>query len=85
VEARILQNGSPVLLQSVFIVAELIAYKFEGKLLKRMQNSRIGDPAEERIQMGPEVHADVGWNRSLRTRRRMCDRSGSDPGPLMWA
>jgi acyl-CoA reductase-like NAD-dependent aldehyde dehydrogenase len=35
-------------------VVESIADEFEGKFVKRMQNLRVGDPAEKSIQLGPQ-------------------------------
>src|SRR5246127_3652150 len=59
VEARILNNGQSCIAAKRFIVAEPIAAEFERKFVARMESLRIGDPFEEKTELGPLATADA--------------------------
>jgi succinate-semialdehyde dehydrogenase/glutarate-semialdehyde dehydrogenase len=59
VDARIQNNGQSCIAAKRFIVAEEIAYEFEQKFVKRMQELRIGDPFDEKTQLGPLANAEA--------------------------
>jgi succinate-semialdehyde dehydrogenase/glutarate-semialdehyde dehydrogenase len=59
VDARIQNNGQSCIAAKRFIVAEEIAFEFEQKFVQRMQALRIGNPFEERTQLGPLASADA--------------------------
>src|SRR5258707_10061914 len=58
VEARVLNNGQSCIAAKRFIVAEPIAAEFEHKFVTRMKNLRIGDPFDEKTELGPLATAD---------------------------
>jgi succinate-semialdehyde dehydrogenase/glutarate-semialdehyde dehydrogenase len=53
VDARIQNNGQSCIAAKRFIVAESIADAFEAKFVQRMQALQIGDPFDEKTQLGP--------------------------------
>ena len=59
VDARIQNNGQSCIAAKRFIVAETIAVEFERKFVQRMQNLRVGDPLDERTQLGPLANPDA--------------------------
>jgi succinate-semialdehyde dehydrogenase/glutarate-semialdehyde dehydrogenase len=59
VEARVLNNGQSCIAAKRFIVAEPIAAEFERKFVRRMQNLRVGDPFDEKTELGPLATADA--------------------------
>jgi succinate-semialdehyde dehydrogenase/glutarate-semialdehyde dehydrogenase len=59
VDARIQNNGQSCIAAKRFIVAEEIAFEFEQKFVKRMQELRVGDPFDESTQLGPLANADA--------------------------
>jgi succinate-semialdehyde dehydrogenase/glutarate-semialdehyde dehydrogenase len=67
VKARTLNNGQSCIAAKRFIVAEEIADVFEGDFVERMQALKLGDPVDERTDVGPlataeavtSLHADV--------------------------
>jgi succinate-semialdehyde dehydrogenase/glutarate-semialdehyde dehydrogenase len=59
VEARVLNNGQSCIAAKRFIVAEPIAAEFERKFVSRMQNLRVGDPFDEKTELGPLATADA--------------------------
>jgi succinate-semialdehyde dehydrogenase/glutarate-semialdehyde dehydrogenase len=59
VEARVLNNGQSCIAAKRFIVAEPIAADFEKKFIQRMENLRIGDPFDEKTELGPLATADA--------------------------
>jgi succinate-semialdehyde dehydrogenase/glutarate-semialdehyde dehydrogenase len=59
VEARVLNNGQSCIAAKRFIVAEPIAAEFEKKFIQRMENLRIGDPFDEKTELGPLATADA--------------------------
>jgi succinate-semialdehyde dehydrogenase/glutarate-semialdehyde dehydrogenase len=59
VEARVLNNGQSCIAAKRFIVAEPIAAEFERRFVSRMQNLRVGDPFDEKTELGPLATADA--------------------------
>jgi succinate-semialdehyde dehydrogenase / glutarate-semialdehyde dehydrogenase len=59
VEARVINNGQSCIAAKRFIVAEGIAPDFEKKFVARMENLRIGDPFDEKTELGPLATADA--------------------------
>src|ERR1700756_1279560 len=59
VEARVINNGQSCIAAKRFIVAEPIAAEFEKKFVERMKNLRIGDPFDEKTELGPLASADA--------------------------
>ena len=59
VEARVQNNGQSCIAAKRFIVAESIADEFERKFVSRMQALQIGDPFDEKTQLGPLANADA--------------------------
>ncbi|MBI3475715.1 MAG: NAD-dependent succinate-semialdehyde dehydrogenase [Acidobacteria bacterium] len=59
VEARVQNNGQSCIAAKRFIVAESIADEFEKKFVSRMQALQVGDPFEEKTQLGPLANADA--------------------------
>jgi succinate-semialdehyde dehydrogenase / glutarate-semialdehyde dehydrogenase len=53
VEARVINNGQSCIAAKRFIVHESIAADFEKKFVGRMKNLRIGDPFDEKTELGP--------------------------------
>jgi succinate-semialdehyde dehydrogenase/glutarate-semialdehyde dehydrogenase len=59
VDARIQNNGQSCIAAKRFIVAESIADEFEDKFVKRMLGLQVGDPFDEKTQLGPLANADA--------------------------
>jgi succinate-semialdehyde dehydrogenase/glutarate-semialdehyde dehydrogenase len=59
VEARIQNNGQSCIAAKRFIVADSIADDFERQFVTRMQGLQIGDPFDEKTQLGPLANADA--------------------------
>src|ERR1035437_8543921 len=59
VEARILNNGHSSIAAKRFIVAEPVAAEFERKFVARMESLRVGDPFDEKTELGPLATADA--------------------------
>jgi succinate-semialdehyde dehydrogenase / glutarate-semialdehyde dehydrogenase len=59
VEARVINNGQSCIAAKRFIVAEPIAAEFERKFVTRMQSLRVGDPFDEKTELGPLATADA--------------------------
>jgi len=53
VQARVQNNGQSCIAAKRFIVAEPIADEFERKFVARMENLRVGDPFDEKTELGP--------------------------------
>jgi succinate-semialdehyde dehydrogenase/glutarate-semialdehyde dehydrogenase len=58
VEARVINNGQSCIAAKRFIVAEPIAAEFERKFVERMKSLRVGDPFDEKTELGPLATAD---------------------------
>jgi succinate-semialdehyde dehydrogenase/glutarate-semialdehyde dehydrogenase len=59
VEARVVNNGQSCIAAKRFIVSESIAPEFERKFVERMNNLRVGDPFDEKTELGPLATADA--------------------------
>ncbi len=53
VQARVQNNGQSCIAAKRFIVAEPIADEFERKFVARMESLKIGDPFDEKTELGP--------------------------------
>jgi succinate-semialdehyde dehydrogenase/glutarate-semialdehyde dehydrogenase len=53
VQARVQNNGQSCIAAKRFIVAEPIATDFERKFVARMESLRVGDPFDEKTELGP--------------------------------
>jgi succinate-semialdehyde dehydrogenase/glutarate-semialdehyde dehydrogenase len=58
VEARCINNGQSCIAAKRFIVAESIADEFERRFVSRMESLRVGDPFDEKTELGPLVNAE---------------------------
>lgn len=58
VKARIVNNGQSCIAAKRFIVAEKIADEFERKFVSRMEGLKVGDPFDEKTELGPLATAD---------------------------
>lgn len=56
VEARCINNGQSCIAAKRFIVAEPIADEFERRFVERMSAVRVGDPFDEKTEIGPLVN-----------------------------
>ena len=59
VQARVQNNGQSCIAAKRFIVADSIAPEFERKFVKRMESLRVGDPFDEKTELGPLSTADA--------------------------
>jgi succinate-semialdehyde dehydrogenase/glutarate-semialdehyde dehydrogenase len=59
VKARTLNNGQSCIAAKRFIVAEPIAERFEREFVKRMEALKLGDPFDEKTDVGPLATADA--------------------------
>jgi succinate-semialdehyde dehydrogenase/glutarate-semialdehyde dehydrogenase len=59
VEARVINNGQSCIAAKRFIIADSIAGEFEKKFVARMENLRVGDPFDEKTELGPLATADA--------------------------
>jgi succinate-semialdehyde dehydrogenase / glutarate-semialdehyde dehydrogenase len=59
VKARTLNNGQSCIAAKRFIVADGIADAFERDFVKRMRELRLGDPFDEKTDVGPLATADA--------------------------
>ncbi len=67
VKARVINNGQSCIAAKRFIVAEQIADKFERAFVSTMEGLKVGDPLDEKTDVGPlstadavrSLHADV--------------------------
>ena len=59
IQARVQNNGQSCIAAKRFIVAEPIADEFERRFVAKMQNLQIGDPFDEKTELGPLANADA--------------------------
>ncbi len=59
VEARVINNGQSCIAAKRFIVAESIAPEFEKRFVTRMEKLRVGDPFDEKTELGPLATSDA--------------------------
>ena len=67
VKARISNNGQSCIAAKRFIIHEQIADEFESRFVKAMAALRVGDPFDDKTELGP--HGDGGWAKRYRPRR----------------
>lgn len=53
VQARVQNNGQSCIAAKRFIIAEPIADAFQQKFVEKMKNLRIGDPFDDKTELGP--------------------------------
>jgi succinate-semialdehyde dehydrogenase/glutarate-semialdehyde dehydrogenase len=53
VDARVINNGQSCIAAKRFIVAESIAPEFERRFVERMRSLKVGDPMDEKTDVGP--------------------------------
>src|SRR2546423_9062247 len=58
VKARIINNGQSCIAAKRFIVAESVAGEFERAFVSKMEALRVGDPFDEKTELGPLASAD---------------------------
>jgi succinate-semialdehyde dehydrogenase / glutarate-semialdehyde dehydrogenase len=95
VEARIINNGQSCIAAKRFIVAESIADAFEQKFVKRMEALVVGDPLDEKTELGPlatpdavvsldaDVHKTIDAGARLLTGGRPLPRPGNFYAPTV--
>lgn len=59
VKARTINNGQSCISAKRFIVAEQIADRFEREFVARMKSLKLGDPCDEKTDLGPLATADA--------------------------
>ena len=59
VKARIQNNGQSCIAGKRFILAESIADEFEGRFTAAMRSVNVGDPFDEKTELGPLVTAEA--------------------------
>jgi succinate-semialdehyde dehydrogenase/glutarate-semialdehyde dehydrogenase len=59
VEARVINNGQSCIAAKRFIVAESIAEEFERRFVDRMESLVVGDPFDEKTEVGPLSNAEA--------------------------
>jgi len=59
VKARVINNGQSCIAAKRFIVSEEIADKFERAFVSTMQSLKLGDPFDEKTDVGPLATADA--------------------------
>jgi succinate-semialdehyde dehydrogenase/glutarate-semialdehyde dehydrogenase len=59
VEARTQNNGQSCIAAKRFIIAESIDDEVQSQFVRRMEASKIGDPFDESMQLGPLANADA--------------------------
>ena len=59
VKARIQNNGQSCIAGKRFILAESIADEFEGRFTAAMRSVKVGDPFDEKTELGPLVTAEA--------------------------
>jgi succinate-semialdehyde dehydrogenase/glutarate-semialdehyde dehydrogenase len=59
VQARVQNNGQSCIAAKRFIVHEKIANEFESKFVSKMQSLQVGDPFDEKTDIGPLSTADA--------------------------
>jgi succinate-semialdehyde dehydrogenase/glutarate-semialdehyde dehydrogenase len=57
--SRLINSGQSCIAAKRFIVVELVLKKFQSLLIKNMQNVTMGDPFDEKINIGPMARIDI--------------------------
>ncbi len=80
VKARTLNNGQSCIAAKRFIVAEAIADEFTRRFVQGMEALRVGDPMDEKTDIGPLAMPKIldgwprRWTQSVATGRASADR-----------
>jgi succinate-semialdehyde dehydrogenase/glutarate-semialdehyde dehydrogenase len=88
VKARTANNGQSCIAAKRFIVAEQIADKFERAFVSKMEALKMGDPMDEKTELGPlatadavtSLHADVEKSVAAGARVLTGGKPGKGPG-----
>jgi succinate-semialdehyde dehydrogenase / glutarate-semialdehyde dehydrogenase len=95
VKARIFNNGQSCIAAKRFIVAESIADEFEQKFVSKMEALKVGDPFDEKTELGPLASADgvadldrdvqktIGMGARVLTGGKPLDRPGNFYAPTV--
>jgi succinate-semialdehyde dehydrogenase/glutarate-semialdehyde dehydrogenase len=59
VQARAINNGQSCIAAKRFIVAETVADAFERRFVEAMEQLKVGDPMDEKTEIGPLATADL--------------------------
>jgi succinate-semialdehyde dehydrogenase / glutarate-semialdehyde dehydrogenase len=59
VEARVINNGQSCIAAKRFIIAEPIASEFEKTFVARMESLHVGDPFDDKTEIGPLATVDA--------------------------
>lgn len=59
IKARVINNGQSCIAAKRFIVADSIADKFQRAFVAQMQNLKLGDPFDEKTDVGPLANAEA--------------------------
>jgi len=97
VKARIVNNGQSCIAAKRFIVAEPIAEEFERRFVAKMEALKVGDPFDEKTELGPlasaegvedldrDVRATVAAGAKVLTGGKPLDRPGNFYAPTVLA
>jgi succinate-semialdehyde dehydrogenase/glutarate-semialdehyde dehydrogenase len=95
VKARIVNNGQSCIAAKRFIVAERIADEFERKFVSAMEGLKVGDPLDEKTELGPlstaegmrsldaDVKKSIAAGAKLLTGGKPLDRPGNFYAPTV--
>ena len=95
VKARVLNNGQSCISAKRFIVEEKIADQFEREFVKQMEMLRVGDPMDDKTDLGPlatpdavksldeEVRKTIAAGARLLTGGRALERPGNFYAPTV--
>jgi succinate-semialdehyde dehydrogenase/glutarate-semialdehyde dehydrogenase len=59
IKARVINNGQSCIAAKRFIVADQIADKFQGAFVAQMEKLKLGDPFDEKTDVGPLANAEA--------------------------
>jgi succinate-semialdehyde dehydrogenase / glutarate-semialdehyde dehydrogenase len=97
VKARVFNNGQSCIAAKRFIVAESIADEFERAFVSKMEALRVGDPFDEKTELGPlataegvadldrDVQKTIGMGARVLTGGKPLDRPGNFYAPTVLA
>jgi succinate-semialdehyde dehydrogenase/glutarate-semialdehyde dehydrogenase len=95
VQARVQNNGQSCIAAKRFIVAEPIADEFERRFVAKMKNLQVGDPFDEKTELGPlatpeavkgldeDVHKTIEAGAKLLTGGHPLERKGNYYAPTV--
>jgi succinate-semialdehyde dehydrogenase / glutarate-semialdehyde dehydrogenase len=58
-KGRLINSGQSCIAAKRFVVVESVRSEFEGLLVEKMQAARVGDPTDERTEIGPMARHDL--------------------------